>query len=127
MDDRFYEALSQGQGQKTVEQKVIKLTEEVGELAAEVLRLAGKKDAKGRSNFDLKTAAIDEACDVILIALSIARDIGASYQDLQVGLQAKLEKFLSQLDATDAKPTVRGATEISPGLWVVNESNSIFQ
>jgi hypothetical protein len=51
-----------------VERRVLKTTEEVGELAEAVLSVTSKSNAKGKKWMDI----VDEACDVAIMGIDIA-------------------------------------------------------
>ncbi|MBH1988426.1 MAG: hypothetical protein I8H75_00600 [Myxococcaceae bacterium] len=76
---------------KTLLQRMVKLQEETGELAQEVLI------AQNASGTQHKTAGADgiagECVDIVLVALSIYFSQGKSPQDLAEYTQKKLEKW----------------------------------
>lgn len=106
----FYEAaLRVGErDQKTLEQTALKLSEEVGEVAAEVLRSVGASGVgyKGKAAVE---EIIEEACDVIIVATSLLNKLReaaldeARFDELtQATLHAKLDKWSIVLEKDHA-------------------------
>jgi NTP pyrophosphatase (non-canonical NTP hydrolase) len=79
---------------KTLSQKALKTTEEVGELAKAILPFENADGTKHR--FSNKEKIIEESIDVILCALSIAYELGADDDRIEELMWRKSE-FWSQL------------------------------
>jgi NTP pyrophosphatase (non-canonical NTP hydrolase) len=72
----------------------LKLMEEAGELAAEHLRLSGRKSGEGRSRAEIEVARGDEAADLFAMLVLYCRHNG-------IDLEAALErKWFKHLEAT---------------------------
>ena len=69
----------------------LKLMEEAGELAAEHLRLSGRKPANGRSEPELVEARGDEAADLFAMLVLYCRHNGI---DIEAALERKWFKHL---------------------------------
>jgi NTP pyrophosphatase (non-canonical NTP hydrolase) len=72
---------------------LIKLQEELGELAAEYLKLTGRGRLKGASEAELRLAFEDEAADVLAMLLLFARNQG---MDLEAALERKWFQYLGR-------------------------------
>ena len=72
---------------------LLKVQEELGELAAEYLRLTGRGRMKGAAAADVRQALEDEAADVLAMLLLFARN---NYIDLDAALERKWFKYLGR-------------------------------
>lgn len=79
-------------GNKNVAQHLIKLQEEVGELAVAYLMSINKKGHR-KSKHAIKENFIEEACDCIIIILSLIGRAKYSRKKTIEMLNKKLEKF----------------------------------
>ena len=68
------------QEKKTFAEKGLKLVEEVGELSAEILKLNGRKGAKGKSRDEIRKEALFEVADVHLVLATICTDLGYTHE-----------------------------------------------
>lgn len=94
----FIRALSL-EDRKSLSQKALKTTEEVGELAKKVLPFESAHATTHR--FVEKRDILEECADTILCALSIAYDIGFDDEDIEDMMALKAEKWAS-LQAREA-------------------------
>lgn len=76
---------------KTLTEKALKTTEEVGELARATLPFMGAHGTNHR--FTDKRDVLEESADVIICALSTAFEIGASISDIEEMLKEKSQKW----------------------------------
>lgn len=77
----------------------LKLNEEAGELAAEILKLLGEKGRKGKTKDEVREHLHLEAVDVMLMAMDILCHTGATDRDITKimnGQLAKWEKGVSE-------------------------------
>ena len=72
---------------------LLKLQEELGELAAEYLKSTGRGRLKGADPATIRTALEDEAADVLATLLLFARNNGI---DLDAALERKWFKYLGR-------------------------------
>jgi NTP pyrophosphatase (non-canonical NTP hydrolase) len=72
---------------------LLKLQEEVGELTAEYLRLAGRARPNGEAPSEVAIAMADEAADVLAMLLLFA---GQNQIDLEAALERKWFRYLPQ-------------------------------
>ncbi|QQR37799.1 phosphoribosyl-ATP pyrophosphohydrolase [Devosia oryziradicis] len=72
---------------------LLKLQEELGELAAEYLKSTGRGRLKGADPATIRTALEDEAADVLAMLLLFARNNGI---DLDAALERKWFKYLGR-------------------------------
>lgn len=82
-----------GQEKKTLEQMVLKLTEEVGETSQAMLSY---RQASGSEYKKLGLSDVKEECvDVILVALALFYKLGGDESELQAYLLQKADKWSS--------------------------------
>lgn len=79
---------------KTLSQKALKTAEEVGELAKVVLPFDGAYATNHR--MPQREKILEEACDTVLCALSVAYDLNFSDEEIDQMLQRKAEKWAVQ-------------------------------
>lgn len=84
------------QEKKTLLERMVKLQEEAGELANEVL-IAEKASGSERKKSQ-KKGIRNEAIDVVLVALSIYFQQGTTLSDLEEDLQLKVQKWKKRCD-----------------------------
>lgn len=77
---------------KNALEKCIKIQEEVGELSAEILKIRGKKGAKGLKKPQLEENLLEECCDVLIITYSLMHKLRFSKQRIANALNKKLDK-----------------------------------
>ena len=77
-------------------EKAVKLFEEGGELAAEILRLQKFKESKGEHIPDF---ILEEGCDVMITTLSIMAKLGFSHAQLTDTMVRKVNGWLQSIDA----------------------------
>ena len=87
---KFIEGLTANDA-KTLSQKALKLTEEVGELAKAILPFESAAGTLHR--FVNKEKILDGVADTYLVALSIALSLGFSVEELEVMIQRKSLKW----------------------------------
>lgn len=80
---------------KTLMELQVKLTEEVGELAAAVLHSKGLKKLEVE---DAEEHVLEEASDVIIMSLSILSRFGFTLQDVEKMMGKKMAKWSDQVD-----------------------------
>jgi len=78
---------------KTFLTRLSKLTEEVGELAAEINCYIGEKPAKGRSQEEILNALRLEAVDVIIMGMDILARAETSDEQIVSIMGLQLEKW----------------------------------
>ena len=78
---------------KTLSEKALKLTEESGELAAEILKLMGRKGTHGKTLPKVKFDALLELADIQLMVASICDELGYTHEDLCNAIINKLVKY----------------------------------
>ena len=78
---------------KTPIEVMVKLQEECGELAAEMLRSIGRKGSNGDSKKITKLKVLEEACDVIITATSIIEKFGFNDCDMARMIKKKCNKW----------------------------------
>jgi len=82
-----------GQEKKTLEQMVLKLTEEVGETSQAMLSY---RQASGSEYKKLGLSDVKEECvDVILVTLALFYKLGGDENELQAYLRQKVDKWSS--------------------------------
>lgn len=77
---------------KTITEKTAKLFEEGGELAAEVLKITGKRPGKNSSTSEV----LQEAVDVVQCAISVVAMLDVPYEDFLEMLDKKNDKWQSK-------------------------------
>lgn len=77
------------QDKKTLSQKVLKTTEELGELAKVILPIDGAYATRHR--FAIKEKALEEVSDTILCLLSVAYDLGFDHSDVSDMIETKMK------------------------------------
>jgi len=77
---------------KNALEKCIKVQEEVGELAAEILKLRGKKGSKGVKKPQLEENILEECCDVIIITYSLMKKLRYTDERIKKAFNRKLDK-----------------------------------
>jgi NTP pyrophosphatase (non-canonical NTP hydrolase) len=82
---------------KTPMEVMVKVQEEVGELAAEILRYHGKKGANGDTKKKVRFKILEEACDVIITSVSIIEKFGYTEKDISKMIKKKCNKWKSNL------------------------------
>ena len=78
---------------KTLIERGLKLNEEAGELAAEILRLEGKKDSEGKSQDQILYDLHLEAVDCLLMAMDILVHTNASKKRIELIIDRQLNKW----------------------------------
>ena len=81
--------------QKTPIEVMVKIQEECGELAAEMLRYIGKKGSNGDSKKVLRRKILEEACDVIITCTSVIEKFGYKEVDMCRMIKKKCNKWKS--------------------------------
>lgn len=81
------------QDTKTLSQKALKVAEETGELAMVALPYDNAPGTLHR--FTETDAILEEACDVVLCALSVAYDLGYTDEDIDDMMSHKVQKWAS--------------------------------
>lgn len=81
---------------KTVIERTVKLSEEVGELSAEILKLHGLKGTNDTVR-ELKQHVKKECIDVILVTLSILKKYDTDYEEFEEIYMEKLEKWSKRI------------------------------
>lgn len=89
---------------KSLHARTVKLMEEVGELAAEVLRLHGEKGARGKSYEAILDDAKLEAVDCMLMSMDILVRLDASEEEISSIMNSQLKKWEKQLKDRAAQP-----------------------
>lgn len=78
---------------KNLVERGLKLNEEAGELAAEILRYKGLKGSKGRSKEEILYDLHLEAVDCLLMAMDILNHTGADEERINKIIDSQLEKW----------------------------------
>lgn len=78
---------------KSLSNRGVKLFEEAGELAAEILRLQGMKGAKGKKKEEILYDLHLEAVDTLLMAMDILVHTGASTERINKIMNKQLDKW----------------------------------
>jgi NTP pyrophosphatase (non-canonical NTP hydrolase) len=78
---------------KSLSDRLVKLTEEVGELAAEILKYQGKKGCNGKSKKQVLAALHLEGVDVMLMAMDILVHTGATEKIIAKIMKKQLNKW----------------------------------
>jgi NTP pyrophosphatase (non-canonical NTP hydrolase) len=86
---------------KTLVERGLKLTEEVGELAAEILKFEGLKPTNGKSGIDVLQALRLEAVDCMLMSMDILAYTQTTDDRIKEIIESQLEKWKSQLPPTN--------------------------
>ena len=113
--------------QKDLTQKALKLCEEAGEVAQAVLSYT-KAPVCGYKNKN-QGDVLEELSDVIIVALSIARKLEFSKEDIDTVIENKLAKWEKKInDSKEQKHP--GIIEIPPGMessgdWNIKEGPGI--
>jgi NTP pyrophosphatase (non-canonical NTP hydrolase) len=82
---------------KTLQEKCIKIQEEVGELAAEILKLKGKKGTKGLSKEQIENNILEETCDIIIMGFSLMYKMRFKKERIIKAFNKKLNKAKANL------------------------------
>lgn len=83
---------------KSLVARGLKLNEEAGELAAEILRFEGMKSANGKSKEEILDAIHLEAVDCMLMAFDILVHTGASDKKVEAIMNSQLKKWRKGLN-----------------------------
>lgn len=83
---------------KSLVARGLKLNEEAGELAAEILRLKGMKGAKGKTKQQILDDLHLEAVDCMLMAFDILVHTGASDKKVTSIMNSQLKKWRKGID-----------------------------
>lgn len=83
---------------KTLERRGLKLTEEAGELAAEILKHIGEKGRKGKTKAEVLDHLHLEAVDVMLMAMDILAFTGATDKKITTIMNAQLGRWTKGFD-----------------------------
>jgi NTP pyrophosphatase (non-canonical NTP hydrolase) len=78
---------------KTLIERGLKLNEEAGELAAEILRLEGKKGSNGKSRAEILYDLHLEAVDCMLMAMDILVYTKAPKRRIELIIESQLDKW----------------------------------
>jgi NTP pyrophosphatase (non-canonical NTP hydrolase) len=78
---------------KSLVSRGLKLNEEAGELAAEILKFVGEKGAKGKSKKEILADLHLEAVDCLLMAMDILVHTGASEKVISRIMNSQLNKW----------------------------------
>lgn len=78
---------------KTAMEVMVKIQEECGELAAEMLRYVGKKGANGDTKKVLKMKILEEASDIIITCVSVIEKFGFQEKDISKMIMKKCIKW----------------------------------
>lgn len=81
---------------KSLNDRVVKLTEEVGELAAEALRLSGQKSCGDKTIEQVRAAFKLEAVDVMLMAMDLLETVNATDEEITRIMASQLDKWERQ-------------------------------
>ena len=83
--------------------KIIKLGEEYGELSQAFLAYAGAKNAsKSSLNGDLSKNVLEEACDVMNVAMDIINNLPYRNEEVAEMFKRKLEKWEAKQKSTQS-------------------------
>ena len=77
---------------KTIQEKCIKIQEEVGELSAEILKLHGKKGSNGLNKKQIEDNILEECCDIIIVTHSLLHKMAYSRNRIKNAFNRKLDK-----------------------------------
>lgn len=83
---------------KTAMEVMVKLQEECGELAAEMLRYIGRKGANGDTKAILKGKILEEGCDAIITVVSILEKFDFKEKDIAQMIKLKCNKWKANMD-----------------------------
>jgi NTP pyrophosphatase (non-canonical NTP hydrolase) len=78
---------------KSAMEVMVKLQEECGELAAEMLKYIGKKGAKGLTKRQVRLHILEEGCDTIITVISVLEKFGFKEEDLSKMIVKKCKKW----------------------------------
>lgn len=78
---------------KTPIEVMVKIQEECGELAAEMLKFIGKKGSNGDSKRVIRNKILEEACDIIITSTSIIQKFGFQEKDMCKMIKKKCSKW----------------------------------
>lgn len=78
---------------KSAMEVMVKLQEECGELAAEMLKYIGKKGSKGQNKKQIRMNILEEGCDTIITVVSVLEKFGFSEEDLSKMIIKKCKKW----------------------------------
>jgi NTP pyrophosphatase (non-canonical NTP hydrolase) len=78
---------------KSLVSRGLKLNEEAGELAAEILKYVGEKGANGKSQKEILADLHLEAVDCLLMAMDILVHTGASEKVIAKIMKSQLKKW----------------------------------
>jgi len=78
---------------KSLVARGLKLNEEAGELAAEILKLEGMKGARGKSRKEILYDLHLEAIDCLLMAMDILVHTGATEKRINQIMNSQLDKW----------------------------------
>jgi NTP pyrophosphatase (non-canonical NTP hydrolase) len=98
---------------KTIEQQLIKLQEEHGELSVAILQRFGLKSPKGKSIKEIEENILEEACDMVIMLMSIIAHFNFDNDAVDDMIKAKLSKWEGNLGNIDKwkKELVRASKE----------------
>lgn len=78
---------------KSAMEVMVKLQEETGELAAEMLKYIGKKGSKGLNKKQIRMNILEEGCDTIITVVSVLEKFGFNDKDLSKMIIQKCQKW----------------------------------
>ena len=88
--------------QVSMAEKGLKLSEETGELSAELLAYIGSKNVSASSNIgnfkELTNAVLNEAMDVLNVTLDIINSLGVTDEQARDMFDKKLDKWESKVN-----------------------------
>lgn len=79
--------------QNSLAERGLKLSEEVGEVAAEIFKLKGKKRTE-KSGGEIIADLKEEAVDALIMCYDILAYVGASDEEIDALIQRKVKKWL---------------------------------
>lgn len=82
--------------QVSMEQKMIKLTEETGELAQAMLKMLGAKNVSASAG-ETKDHVLEEICDVLNVTLDMVNALGFNEAEAKAMFDKKLDKWESKV------------------------------
>lgn len=80
----------------SLEQKIVKLFEEGGELAQAALHYAGSKNVSASAG-GTRDDVLEEACDVLNVTLDIIISLGFTHDEAEAMFSKKLSKWQSKV------------------------------
>lgn len=100
IDFKRVERLSAGNTdiEVSLEQKIIKLFEEGGELSQATLKYIGAKNVSASAG-QTKDHVLEECCDVLNVTLDIINALGFTTEEARTMFDKKLDKWESKVEA----------------------------